>query len=527
MNIKIILSGILLTGSMFMAQNVYASGCFKDPIYEHDWTGEVTTGAFVRDVACMEGSEILTTLPVGTHIAVNGETDGWWRVRLSDGTEGWVGQWLISIDETPQTLADIMPVVTSTPAETTAEVVEEAEEITGEDAIALFEDILELIEDAEGDTDMETVVGNLVDELDEYTDAETLQNTIDELNSVLGNEVGGIKLEETLDMPTDLFNRVKGRILLQVEQHGEAWYVDPETRAGYYMKDGETAYEMMRSFGLGVSEVDYAQMISGNSGMINRLRGRIILRVEEHGEAYYIHPETGALHYLRDGNEAYRIMRELSLGVTDSDLKRVSRKSFAPVSYKNKDVDDAQEAVEDFVELVMPDIIAGSNIKIEALNDVNEYWLAKVNNLRAARGLRLLENDERFIDTAMDYAEYMVNTGSVNHERADGSSMHEWIGQQGLEFSERYSDDGWNTNYFTENIAWNYVTNDKESIEEALDRTMDFFLSEEYYNGAHYRTQYHADWNSVGVGIAFKKLDNGKYKAFFVFHYGSLANVGE
>lgn len=44
---------------------VMAGDCFQDPVYERDWNAEVTTGAFLRDVACMEGSEIVTTLPVG------------------------------------------------------------------------------------------------------------------------------------------------------------------------------------------------------------------------------------------------------------------------------------------------------------------------------------------------------------------------------------------------------------------------------------------------------------------------------
>ncbi|MCX6746130.1 MAG: SH3 domain-containing protein, partial [Candidatus Parcubacteria bacterium] len=40
---------------------------------------------------------------------------------------------------------------------------------------------------------------------------------------------------------------LKGYILLQVQEHGEAWYVNPTNFKRYYMKDGPTAYEMMRS----------------------------------------------------------------------------------------------------------------------------------------------------------------------------------------------------------------------------------------------------------------------------------------
>ncbi|GMU26078.1 SH3 domain-containing protein [Patescibacteria group bacterium] len=121
-----------------------------------------------------------------------------------------------------------------------------------------------------------------------------------------------------------MLSRTRGYILLQVQSHGEAWYVDPVTEKRYYMKDGPTAYQMMRSFGLGVSEKDYAAMAGGNWTIKNRLRGRIILRVQEHGEAYYVHPHTLEMHYLKNGDEAYRVMRLYSLGITNADLGSIA-----------------------------------------------------------------------------------------------------------------------------------------------------------------------------------------------------------
>lgn len=57
----------------------------------------MTTGAFVRDVACMQGSVIKTTLAVGTRVTIIADTDGWYKVRTTSGLEGWVGQWLLSV----------------------------------------------------------------------------------------------------------------------------------------------------------------------------------------------------------------------------------------------------------------------------------------------------------------------------------------------------------------------------------------------------------------------------------------------
>jgi hypothetical protein len=46
------------------------------------------------------------------------------------------------------------------------------------------------------------------------------------------------------------------------------------------------------------------------------------LQVEANGEAYYIDFE-GNNHYLKDGSEAYRIMRELGLGITNTDIHKI------------------------------------------------------------------------------------------------------------------------------------------------------------------------------------------------------------
>lgn len=129
---------------------------------------------------------------------------------------------------------------------------------------------------------------------------------------------------KTTTSDSTILGKTKGHILLQVQQHGEAWYVDPITAKRYYMKDGPTAYQMMRSFGLGVSEQDYTTMAKGDYTLKNKLRGRIVLRAQAKGEAYYIHPKDLKMYYLKNGEEAYKVMRLYSLGITDADLAKIA-----------------------------------------------------------------------------------------------------------------------------------------------------------------------------------------------------------
>lgn len=173
---------------------------------------------------------------------------------------------------------------------------------------------------------------------------------------------------------------LRGKILLQVEENGEAWYIKPEDGQRIYMKDGNAAYGMMRDLGLGITNIDLSKIPIGfedrfecldsdgdglcnkledglgtdknnadsdgdgyNDGveirgdynplgsgklnydfnLINRLKGKILLQVESNGEAWYINPDDNKRYYMPDGPSAYQIMRFLSLGITNDNLAKI------------------------------------------------------------------------------------------------------------------------------------------------------------------------------------------------------------
>lgn len=137
-----------------------------------------------------------------------------------------------------------------------------------------------------------------------------------------------------------LIARLKGHILLQVEEHGEAWYLNPTDSDRYYMPDGAAAYTMMRSFGLGITDIDLNTIASvsssqdmmasvsacTSSSLANKLKGKILLQIQQHGEAWYIDPRKCRKIYMKDGDAAYQIMRYLGLGVTNVDLEKLPSK---------------------------------------------------------------------------------------------------------------------------------------------------------------------------------------------------------
>ncbi|MEK7583861.1 MAG: hypothetical protein AAB490_01335, partial [Patescibacteria group bacterium] len=177
-----------------------------------------------------------------------------------------------------------------------------------------------------------------------------------------------------------LTNRLHGHILLQVEDNGEAWYVDEDSDQRYYLRDGRSAYQALQAFGLGISDTDLEKIPVGlndqfvftdsdgdglpdqledslgtdpadadtdndglsdrqelinnydprgarpfvyNTALVDRLRGKILLQVQKHGEAWWINPADGKRYYMKDGDAAYNIMRFLSLGIANADLQQI------------------------------------------------------------------------------------------------------------------------------------------------------------------------------------------------------------
>lgn len=177
-----------------------------------------------------------------------------------------------------------------------------------------------------------------------------------------------------------LADDLSGKILLQVEDKGQAWYVNPENLKRYYMGRPTDAYSLMRELGLGISNADIRKIpvailetygpdrdgdrlpdamedsfgTSNTSNdtdgdfywdeveiknhfdplgpgvlpidnvLINRLSGRILLQVERHGEAWYLNPDDNKRYYLGRPDDAFQIMRNLGLGITNVDLSSIS-----------------------------------------------------------------------------------------------------------------------------------------------------------------------------------------------------------
>lgn len=116
---------------------------------------------------------------------------------------------------------------------------------------------------------------------------------------------------------------VKGRILLQVQDKGQAWYVNPIDNRRYYLGRPADAFSVMQKLGLGISNQNFSSL-QENAYAWRQLAGRILIKVEDKGKAYYFDPVKLELHYLGRPQDAFNVMRQLGLGITNANLGQIS-----------------------------------------------------------------------------------------------------------------------------------------------------------------------------------------------------------
>lgn len=210
---------------------------------------------------------------------------------------------------------------------------------------------------------------------------------------------------------TTIAEKLKGKILLQVQQKGEAWYVRPDTGTRTYLGRPADAFRVMRERGIGITNVDIRKIPIGiltpelvslmttgatseqiysstmkqlepcTNALLNKgttesyatcyeetleklvgmkltedsdkdgydditeilnnydpfgkgtmpidpaftkkMSGRILLQVQQKGEAWYVDPKSEKRYFLGRPADAFSVMRGLGLGVSNSTVEEI------------------------------------------------------------------------------------------------------------------------------------------------------------------------------------------------------------
>jgi uncharacterized protein YkwD len=130
---------------------------------------------------------------------------------------------------------------------------------------------------------------------------------------------------------TSLANRLSGRIILAVQQSGEAWYVNPKNLERYSLND---PFSVIKQVGVGISNADLAKIpLAGsaakisNQGQLNFIvhaKGKIFLQVQDRGQAWYVNPINGQRYYLTSLQGINAVIKMLGLGISNANLAQIT-----------------------------------------------------------------------------------------------------------------------------------------------------------------------------------------------------------
>lgn len=288
-------------------------------------------------------------------------------------------------------------------------------------------------------------------------------------------EAGNITQNNTSNL--NLTNKLLGRILLQVEENGEAWYVNPSDKIRYSMGRPTDAFNLMRNLGLGISNDDLnkiqiadanlntgtdndgdglsealenairtsdnnidsdndsyddkTEIINGytplgtgklslDSSFSKNQAGKILLQVEQNGEAWYVNPLDNKRYFMGRPSDAFNLMRSLGLGITNEDISSIS-KNEVEISEEDIQTEDTNNT---------PDEIVEDEIQIE-FNEEWDSYLSLIKNIEA-RNIELANQfsyekfviddyiDEEFTEEnfweLLDYLVAMITTDNPDYD---------------------------------------------------------------------------------------------------------------
>ncbi len=215
-------------------------------------------------------------------------------------------------------------------------------------------------------------------------------------------------------------SKIAGKIFLQIEEHGEAWYVAPDTGLRYYLGRETDAFDLMKKLGKGISNANLFKIEIGpetdcpglDKKFANANSGKIFLQVESKGEAWYVNPADKKRYFLGRPADAMNIMRSLGVGISNADIAKINQADF------NGNYTQLEKLIHDAV----------NNERIKAGFEPVK-WNSDLSLVARAHSESLAKENQAFagIGRACDYPmihhEDLSELGFYNKERLNNNSI--------------------------------------------------------------------------------------------------------
>jgi hypothetical protein len=123
-------------------------------------------------------------------------------------------------------------------------------------------------------------------------------------------------------------DRMEGKILIQTQANGQAWYVNPVSDERVYL--GPTpadAFSAMAKEAVGVTNATFASyngVAPANSNEATSLVGRFIIKPEDSGKLYYVRPSDRTIISVPDASSAMQLIQQEGVGITNANIALIT-----------------------------------------------------------------------------------------------------------------------------------------------------------------------------------------------------------
>lgn len=173
----------------------------------------------------------------------------------------------------------------------------------------------------------------------------------------------------------DIKARYSGSVLVENDGFDKHyWYVNPEDKERYLLKDGKSVSQLLKTFGTGIHDKDLEKIASNENSanadynLSHKMRGQILLQVESDGQAWYINPLDDFRYHIANGKNGFDTLKSLAIEISEEKLKVIpisKNKYFSAVKNNEIDFDMYWSVIE---------TLKDSYYKPEAVNDKNLFY---------------------------------------------------------------------------------------------------------------------------------------------------------
>ena len=144
----------------------------------------------------------------------------------------------------------------------------------------------------------------------------------------------------------NLSNRVKGELLLAVEDRGRVFYVNPGDAKKYEVTFGN-ALHLFERLAIGITNNDLNKISLSTNNVVNNFGkqhlGKLFLQVEDKGRIWYV-DMNGKRHEVTWDN-LMDLFTSLSLGINNNDLDQIENEDQSQLDTDNDGLSDIDEVI--------------------------------------------------------------------------------------------------------------------------------------------------------------------------------------